>query len=338
VVVVDAHSDYALHVYREHKKGKRDVIKEQHLPFLRKGGVNIEVLTVGGDFDLFPEFDSQDYHITLQVIDSIHNEISNDPDLFVLIKNSKDFIEIKKNSKIGFILALEGAGSIGDDLSRIHNYYDLGLRSIALTHNNRNQFADGCAENPAGGLSNLGKKFMEELNNLNILIDLSHISEPSFWEVLEIIEKPPIATHSNAKSLCSHPRNLTDAQIESIAERNGVIGINFFSTFVDQNRKKATVDRLIDHIDFIVELAGINHIGLGPDFLNYYIEDFKTISNNMPSNFGTQPDSGKPFEVIRDITGFPNLIGSIQKRGYSDRDIGKIQGENFVRVYKEILE
>jgi len=90
MVVFDAHSDYALHVHREHIKGIKDVLKVQHLPFLRKGGVNIEVLTVGGDFDLFPEFDSQNYNTILQVLDSIHNEISNNPDLFVLIRNSKD--------------------------------------------------------------------------------------------------------------------------------------------------------------------------------------------------------------------------------------------------------
>lgn len=337
MVVFDAHSDYALHVHREHIKGIKDVLKVQHLPFLRKGGVNIEVLTVGGDFDLFPEFDSQNYNTILQVLDSIHNEISNNPDLFVLIRNSKDFDEIK-NKKIGFILALEGANSIEDDFSRLHKYYDLGLRSIALTHNNRNQFADGCAENPAGGLSDLGKDYVKELNNLNVAIDLSHISEPSFWDVLDIIEKPPVATHSNAKSLCNHPRNLTDDQIKAIAERNGVIGINFFSIFIDNNGRKATVDRLIDHIDHIVELVGLNHIGFGPDFLNYYIKDLKSLDEQLDDPFGDNLDFGAIYEVIRDVTEFPNLIGSIQKRGYSDRDIGKIQGENFVRVYKEILE
>ncbi len=335
MVVVDAHSDYALHVYREHLKEHKNVLKEQHLPYLKRGRVNIEVLTVGGDFDLFPEFDSKKYNTTLQVIDSIHKEISNDPDLFVLIKNSKDFDEIKRKNKIGFILALEGAGSIGDDFSRLHSYHDLGLRSIALTHNNRNQFADGCAENPAVGLNALGKKFTEELNNLNILIDLSHISEPSFWDVIDIIEKSPIATHSNAKSLCNHARNLNDNQIKSIAERDGVIGINFFSTFIDQNRKKATVDRLIDHIDYIVGLAGIDHIGLGPDFLNYYIEDFKTITDNIPSDFGSKHEFRKPFEVIRDTTGFPELFELILKRGYSDKEVRKISGENFLRVFKE---
>ena len=337
MVVIDAHSDYALHVHREHIRGRDDILKEQHLPFLRKGGVNIEVLTVGGDFDLFPEFDPQNYNATIQVFNSIRNEISNDPDLFSLIKNSKDFDGIK-NNKIGFILALEGAKSIEDDFNRLHRYYDLGLRSIALTHNTRNQFADGCAENPAEGLSNLGKKFIEELNNLKILIDLSHISEPSFWDVLDIIEKPPIATHSNAKSLCNHARNLTDAQIESIAERNGVVGMNFFNIFIDENKKSVTAERLIDHIEYIVDLVGIDYVGLGPDFLNYYIEDLKDLDEQLADPFGDFSEADDVFEVMGDISQFPKLFELIQERGYSDKEVRKIQGDNFLRVFKKILK
>lgn len=338
MVVVDAHSDYALHVYREHRKGNKNVLKEQHLPFLRDGGVNIEVLTVGGDFDLFPEFDSQDYNTILQVIDSIQNEIYNNSDLFILIKNSKDFDKIKGNKKIGFILALEGANSIKNDFSRLHKYYELGLRSVALTHNNKNQFADGCAKHPAKGLSNLGKKFIEELNSLNILIDLSHISEPSFWDVLDIIGKPPIATHSNAKSLCNHARNLTDAQIESIAEKNGVIGINFFNIFIDEKKESVTAETLINHIDYIVDLVGIAHVGLGPDFLNYYIEDLQDLDEQLADPFGDLLEPDDVFEVLGDISGFPKLFELIQKRGYSDKELRKIQGGNFLRVFKKILK
>jgi membrane dipeptidase len=338
MVIVDAHSDYALHVYREHLKGSKNVLKEEHLPFLKKGGVNIEVLTIGGDFELFPEFDSQDYNTIIKVIDSIKNEISENSNIFCLIKNSQDFENIPKYNKIGFILALEGSNSIGSDFSLLHNYYKLGVRSIALTHNMKNLLADGCAEKPAKGLSNLGKDYVKELNNLNVAIDLSHISEPSFWDVLDILEKPPVATHSNAKSLCNHPRNLTDDQIKAIAERNGVIGINFFSIFIDNNSKNATIDRLIDHIDHIVEIVGIDHIGLGPDFLNYYIKDLKSLDEQLDNPFGDILDLRAIFEVIRNVAEFPNLIESIKKRGYSDKEVGKIQGENFVRVYKEILK
>ncbi|MBY8983892.1 MAG: dipeptidase [Candidatus Lokiarchaeota archaeon] len=338
MVVIDAHSDYALHVYREHKKGNKDILKEQHLPFLRDGRINIEVLTVGGDFDLFPEFDSQDYNTILQVIDSIHNEIYNNSDLFILIKNSIDLDKIKENEKIGFILALEGANSIENDFSRLYKYYDLGLRSVAITHNNKNQFADGCAENPAKGLSNLGKKFIEELNSLNILIDLSHISEPSFWDVLDIIEKPPIATHSNVKALCNHARNLTDTQIESIAERNGVIGMNFFNLFLDENKSSVTTERLIDHIDHIVDLVGIDHVGLGPDFLNYYIEDLQELDEQLADPFGDLSEPDDVFEVLGDVSRFPILFELLQKRGYSDNEVRKIQGENFLRVFKKILK
>jgi len=338
MVIIDAHSDYALHVYREHLRGNKNILKEDHLPFLKKGGINIEVLTVGGDFELFPEFDSQEYNVIIKVIDSIHKEISNNPDLFVLIKDSKSFDKLRRNKKIGYMLALEGAGSLGIDPLLLHNYYRLGVRSIALTHNKRNSFADGCAEKPARGLSDLGKTFVGELNKINILVDLSHLSELSFWDTLKILKKPPIATHSNAKALCNHARNLTDDQIKAIAERNGVIGINFFSTFIDKNKNNATVDRLIDHIDYIVELIGIDHIGFGPDFLNYYIEDLKTLDEQMSDPFGDISDFESIFEIIRDPTEFPKLFESIQKRGYSDKEVRKIQGENFFRVFREVIK
>jgi membrane dipeptidase len=338
MVIIDAHSDYALHVYREHLKGNMNVLKEQHLPFLRKGGVNIEVLTVGGDFELFPEFDAQEYSTIIKVIESIKNEISENSDLFYLIRNSKDFENLQKNNKIGYLMALEGSSSLGSDFSLLHNYYNLGVRSFALTHNKKNLLADGCAVESAKGLTALGKRYVRELNNLSVNIDLSHISESSFWDVLDIIQQPPVATHSNAKALCNHPRNLTDDQIKAIAEKNGVIGINFFSIFIDNKGRNATVDRLIDHIDHIVDIVGIDHVGLGPDFLNYYIKDLKTLDEQIDDPFGYTLDFGDIFEVIGDVTEFPNLIKSIQKRGYSDREIGKIQGENFLRVFKEVMK
>lgn len=335
MVIVDAHSDYALHVYREHIKGNKGVLKEQHLPFLRKGEINIEVLTVGGDFELFPEFDSQDYSTILKIIETVKTEISENLDAFCLIQKSSDFEKILNSNKIGFILALEGSNSIGTDLRLLKNYYERGVRSIALTHNTRNLLADGCAENPAKGLSKLGKDYVKRLNKINVVIDLSHISEPSFWDVMKLIEKIPIATHSNVKALCDHPRNLTNDQIKAIAEKNGVIGTNFFSLFVDKN--DPSLERLIDHIDYIVDLVGINHIGLGPDFLNYYIEDLKSFNEQMTDPFGNVVKLEDIFEVIRDPTEFPKLFELLEKRGYSDKEIRKIQGDNFLRVYKEIF-
>ena len=338
MVTIDAHSDYALNLYREHLKGNKNVLKEQHLPFLRKGGVDIEVLTVGGDFELFPEFDAQDYNIIIKIIEAIKKEISENSNLFYLIKNSKDFEKLRGDNRIGYIMALEGSGSLGSNISLLENFYNLGVRSFALTHNKKNLLADGCAVQSAKGLTKLGKDYVRELNKLNVNIDLSHISEPSFWDVLNIVDKPVVATHSNAKSLCNHPRNLTDDQINAIAEKNGVIGINFFSIFIDDIGRNATVDKLVDHIDYIVELIGIDHVGLGPDFLNYYIKDLKNLEGSMDDPFGGITEPGSSFEVIRDITGFPNLIELIKKRGYSDIEVGKIQGENFLRVFKEVIK
>jgi len=337
-ICIDAHSDYALYVYSEYMKGNKNILKERHLPLLRRGGVNIEILTVGGDFDFFPELNSRDPFNIIKIIELIHNEIEESLDLFTLIKKSRDFEEIKNNNKIGFLLGLEGAESIEQDLSLLNKYYKLGLRSIGITHNFKNKFAYGCGEVPAKGLTNLGKNLVEELNNLNILVDLSHISESSFWDVLELIEKPPIATHSNAKALCNHPRNLSDNQIEAMAEKKGVIGLNFFSLFIDGSANNATIDKLINHIDHMVNVAGINYIGLGPDFINYYVEDSELVAQNTPKNFGVVDNSEKNLEILRDPSELPMFFNRLLKRGYSDREIRKIKGENFMRVFKKVLK
>jgi len=141
----------------------------------------------------------------------------------------------------------------------------------------------------------------------------------------------------NAKSICNHVRNLTDAQIEAIAKNNGVIGVNFFSTFVDEKPQNANIERLIDHIDYLVDLVGISHVGLGPDFLDYFVEFLEEMLKNNSQNNGDLPDVVKYGCVLKDPSELPKLIDLLQKRGYSDKEIGKIQHENFLRVFNEVL-
>ena len=153
------------------------------------------------------------------------------------------------------------------------------------------------------------------------------------------IERTKILLHNMKSYQKDYERlqNTYDDQIKAIAERNGVIGMNFFSTFIDKNNNNATVDRLIDHIDYIVDLVGIDHVGIGPDFLNYYIKDLKELNALLSNPFGESIEAESSFEIIRDLSGFPQLFESIQNRGYSDKEVRKIQGENFLRVFQEVL-
>jgi membrane dipeptidase len=330
--IVDMHSDYAMNVHQKHLEMENNVLIDHHLPKLEKGKINVEITQIGGDFELH----GIDYHNSMNVIktvDSITEEIDENLDKFYIIKNSKDLQKINNGSQVGFLFSSEGIASIGYNPFLLRNYYKLGLRSIALTHNRRNLFADGCMEPLPGGLSIRGKSIVEEISYLSMILDLVHISEPSFFDVLEIYQKPFIVSHSNTKAINYNPRNLSDDQIKKVGERNGVIGVTAVGVFIDENVKNATIDRLIDHIDYIVDLIGIDHVGFGGDFIDYMREEVKVwlIKNNLPLDGLVYP------EGLCDASGIPNLITGLESRGYSKQDVEKIMGENFIQLAKEVL-
>lgn len=331
-IVVDAHSDYPIHLLRERRRGNRGVILHNHLPNLRRGGVSVEVVTVGGDFVL-GSMDFRHPTTVFEAIDSLHVEIEECPEHLKLIRQAKDLEQVKKGGPVGLLLALEGASCVGHDFSLLRNYYRLGLRSVSLTHNERNFLADGCGEKAGGGLSALGKEFVKELSRRRMLIDTVHINERGFFDVLEQIDVPPIVSHSNVRALCNHFRNLTDEQIKAVGEREGVIGLNFLSLLVDSNLQKATPDRLIDHLDYIADLIGIDHVGLGPDFVDYMMDLLK----HYLKQHGLPLDYTKYVDGIQDVTGIPKITEALLARGYSDQEVKKVLGENFIRVYKQVL-
>ena len=338
MIIVDGHSDFGLKLLYEQQKGSHNVLRDNHLPQLRKGQVNLEVFNVGGDFDFYPALDPRDPLIVFQTLDAVLKEVSDNKDLFLIVKNREDFEKIGNSHEIGFLLALEGAGTIGSDFSRLRNFFRLGLRLITLTHNEQNSFADGLGVESPIGLTDLGKKLIHEMDEMGMILDLSHASEPTFWDALKYSKNPVITSHSNAKTICNNMRNLSDNQIKAVGNKNGVIGINFVGQFIDNNPRNASIDRLIDHVDYIVGLIGIDHVGLGPDFLDYVVEDKVELFDT--SSIKTQKE---PVEMIyppglEKVSDYPNLFLALEKRGYSQKDIQKIQGENLIRVYKDIFK
>ena len=330
--VVDAHSDFALHVILQRLRGRKLGLGGEHLGKLRAGGVKVEVLTVGGDFFL-DGVDLRDPRNVLRVFDFIHTELNQSPNDFGLVLRGSGLDDLRREGKIALLLALEGAAAIADDFSLIRNYYRLGLRSLILTHNERNPLADGCSETPGAGLSRLGKELIREATNLNMILDLVHLSEASFFDVLELTEKPPLVSHSNVRKLCDHPRNLTDRQIKAVAECEGVIGLNFIAFLVDKDIGKATLDRLLDHADYIVDKVGIEHVGLGPDFADYYMN----VLESWLVQHNCAPELARYVEGVEDVSRLPKITERLCGRGYTDDQVRRILGENFVRVYKKVL-
>jgi membrane dipeptidase len=187
------------------------------------------------------------------------------PGKLTLIKNRTDLTEVMKRGGRGAILTLEGADAIQDNPLYTHTLYHLGVRMIGITWNYANWAADGVLEPRQGGFSRKGKRFIKECNDLGIILDVSHLSVRSFWDVAEASMKPFAASHSNAKALCPHPRNLDDAQLRTLIEKEGRIGVTFVPWFVN-DKGNATIEGLLKHIEHICELGGDKHIVLGSDF------------------------------------------------------------------------
>ncbi|MFX1254200.1 MAG: dipeptidase, partial [Promethearchaeota archaeon] len=285
-MIIDGHSDYAQKIYVEYKNGNSEELLKAYYPSLIKGDVKIVVLQVGGDFSTMG-YDLRDYDIVKEVFEVVLDQIHQSKEKFQAIKSKKDLEGLLTSNKIGIIFSIEGSGVIDQNLVHLDELYQKGLRMLALTHNPQNIFAQGCFLPETGidsGLSPLGKELIAKINQLDIIFDMVHASEKTFWNALDLLEKSPIVSHSNCKALCDTPRNLTDEQILAIGDRKGVIGINFIKMFLDSNPTKATLKRVVDHIDHIVNIANIKNVGLGPDFYKYlwpeleYIPEIEEVS------------------------------------------------------------
>ncbi len=327
--VIDGHSDFPIEIDRCRARGETTVLKNRHLPNLIQGGVDIEVLAVWCDSYL----DVLNTPLkVLKVMDDIHQELQ-ESEKFHLITSYDDIIQSKNAGKIGLLLQLEGTRPIRENLFLLRTYYQLGLRQVGLTWNQRNKVADGSGEEHGGGLSNFGQRLVEEMNRLNMILDISHVGERSFWDAIEIIKSPPIASHSNARTVCDFPRNLSDAQIEALADRGGVMGLCFHGSLVGD---PPTPETLIDHVDHIVDLVGIDHIALGPDFIDYIMDKMLEEDDRLKEH-GIDYGPHEYVKGLENVAQLSNVTRALVAHGYEDEDIKKILGGNLLRVYKKTL-
>jgi len=307
--IVDGHSDILLNYLRDDNYNFKNNTKFQvDLPKMKKANVMLEVFaacpSIRGDKALKK---------TIKIIDKFNFLLKNNKDV-ELAKDYKDIEDIISSNKIAAILAIEGADGISN-LSTLRVFYELGVRMITLTWNYRNYIADGLDEIEAkGGVTKFGKKFIKEMDDLGIIIDLSHLTPSSFWDVIEYSSNPVVASHSNVKNICNHKRNLDDKQIKAIAQSGGLVGINFCPEFI-KNSKKVKIDDIIEHINYIKNLVGIDFVGLGTDYDGI---------TETPEN-------------LEDISKLQNLIKGLKKTNFSKEEIEKIINKNWLRVFKNVL-
>jgi membrane dipeptidase len=249
----------------------------------------------------------------------------------MLCETGADLDQALAQGKIGLVLAIEGCEALGDDASLLEPLFRLGVRVVSFTHFGRTGLADGSAEDRArGGLTRAGIAALTLIEELGILMDVSHLSAAGVDDVLERATRTVVATHSSARALLEHHRNLTDDQLRGIAATGGVVGVNFMAGFIDPS--DPTVDRLTDHVLHVAEVAGIDHVGFGPDFIQEYADE-TVVGDVVIDGVSLKqaiPGLGGP-------AGFPLVLDGLAARGVPSADIDKIAGDNWLRVFRAEL-
>jgi len=327
-IVVDAHNDLPIMLTDWYRSlGQTDYFASW-IPRWQKGGVNIQVIPIY----IEPHYAEAALRRSLLLIELLHEEIGKHGEAVSLCLGAADIDRALSQNKVAIILALEGCSQIGDDVALLRTFYKLGVRMASFTHLGRTLLADGSTEDDAGSrLPQSGVKAVEKMELLGMLVDVSHLGVRGVEHVLEIATKPLVASHSSARALCDHHRNLSNEHLKAIAETGGVIGVNFLPAFIDSDN--ATLERVVDHIEYMVGVAGIDHIGLGPDFIADWA---KAVYPNVEMKI-IGVDLKEGIDRLAGTEDLPNLTEAMQKRGMTDSDIRKVLGENFLRIFRAAL-
>jgi membrane dipeptidase len=280
-----------------------------------------------------------------------------EPSKMRLVKSVEEIRAAKRDGAIAVILGSQGAGFLGLDLSNLDFFHRLGMRTMQPTYQRRNQFGSGCAEKNDDGLSRLGVDWVESMNKLGMVISLSHVGFKTSMEVMEISKDPVIFDHSNPKALCKHMRNITDEQIQTCAEKGGVVGLTPLSLFVSDSKKppELGVSDYIKHVDYLAHLVGVDHIGIGLDLAEQHyrtadmILEERRMLPGITSQFVEEVEndfikSGRQklsfaelyMPWLNSMSQMPIITEALLNAGYSEQDVKKIIGENFLRVFQKV--
>ena len=327
-IVIDAHLDLAGEIYNRNLAGEKDIIKNYYLKDFQKAGFNIIVSSLYIDSIFLPEMALR---VALGQIRALIEDIESCKEEVILVKSKEDLRKVIKDNKIGIIISFEGLEPISNDIGLLRIFYELGVRGAGLVWSRRNYLADGCSFNPVeegqrGGLTSFGVEVVKKMEEMNMLIDLSHLNDEGFWDVVKFTEKPFIASHSNVRNLHGIMRNPTDEQIKVIAERQGVIGINAYNTIAGVREGENPISKLADHIEYILDLVGPEYVGYGFDLCDNYCD------SQLKFKVETQKN-----DCLNSHSEALLLTEELLRRGISEDDCKLIIGGNFHRIFNEIL-
>jgi len=323
-VVVDTHNDTMMKVVDRTtwlpsvNIGEGQTTFHIDIPKMQEGGLDVPFFAAyQSDYGSH----SRNVSRTLALLNALYWTASKNPDSMGIATSLKEIHDLTKKGKIAAVSTIEGGYSLrpSEGIELLHQYYDLGVRAVTLTHSLSNLLGEGVnrlykdGTPSSGGLTDFGREVIREMNRLGMIVDVSHMAEETFWGAIEASEAPIIASHSSVYSLIAVPRNLKDDQIMAIAKNGGVVQIAFSAGFLADPAATATVGSIVDHIDYVVNLVGVDYVGLGSDF------DGTTVPADL-----------------HDASGLPKITEELVRRGYSKPEIDKILGGNALRVLGQV--
>lgn len=356
-LVLDAHSDsLARTAMQGDDLGTETGRGQMDLPRMRDGHITAQFFAVGSS----PEHlhTGRSIHEVLRQIDALKELCARYPEQIEQAYTASDVRRIVEDGKVAAILCLEGGHAIEDDLSVLRIYHELGIRYHGLTWNNTHGWADGILDEPQhDGLTDFGREVVRETERLGILVDVSHSAVSTFWDVMDVVTKPLIASHSSALALCSHPRNMNDDQIRAVADNNGIVCVNFESRFISQRylneydelyapkdaeeaelrSKHASnpkiLGRVLKEVEAQYRQRRVDQLEL-PHFSEIadHIDHISSVAGVNHVGLGSDFDGCIPPAGMEDCTSMPKLTQELLNRGYSDLDVRKVLGENMLRV------
>jgi len=311
MLIIDAHCDTALSL----QEGGGNLYENAYqldLKRLLSSGKRVQFFAAFAD----PvEFRNNELVKVLSILDQMYKEAEVHKDKISICFSTKDILEAHAQGKVAAVLSVEGGEALNGELSVLRQLYRLGVRSMLLTWNYRNLLAYGAEEKNGGGLSMFGRQVVSEMERLGMIVDVSHLCEASFFDVMEISKAPVIASHSNSKAVCDNPRNLSDKQLLAIKRNGGVVGLNFYPYFLN-NTEKASIDNVLKHIEHICSVTGEDHIGIGADY-----DGIECVAGDLEG----------PDKLI-------NLFDRLAQLNYPESFIKKLAGLNFYRVIEQVLK
>ncbi|MEY2560572.1 MAG: rane dipeptidase [Verrucomicrobiota bacterium] len=328
--LVDLHFDLLMDLYE--RRARPNLLVTDFLPNLEAGGVGVIGVAIYLEDQYLPEMGLR---VALDQIARLYAEVDQS-DRFAICKSRADIWKARAARKIAVLITMEGVEPLGADLDLLRVFYELGVRSIGLTHARRNAAGDGAlfseTGSPRDGLTSFGREVVRECERLGVMIDLAHISPAGFDQIFEITTKPLIVSHSNARRYYDIERNLSDEQIKMVGERGGVVGIN--AILVSPHKEEATIDRYVDHIEHVRNLIGIDGVAIGFDFFEFICRQW------------TPEEQEAFFKKFTHAHFIPDLSSHADSRnvtrrlielGFSDGEIEKILFRNWMRMFERLL-